>query len=126
VPPRAPHLRSIVFLGTGASTYIDMSSAARRLRVRTVRHYADRTVTEHAFALLLAAARDIARMDRDIQAGRWAASEGLKLAGRTLGVVGVGGVGGGHARHCLEPVGHTRACRQSPPNSIRFSPGRMR
>src|SRR5262249_39988608 len=27
---RALHLRSIVFLGTGASTYIDMSSAARR------------------------------------------------------------------------------------------------
>src|SRR5262249_43342438 len=36
----ATHLRSIVFLGTGASTYIDMSSAARRgIRVRRVRHY---------------------------------------------------------------------------------------
>src|SRR5262245_41466765 len=34
---RAPHLRSIVFLGTGASTYIDMRAAARRsIRVRTV------------------------------------------------------------------------------------------
>jgi D-3-phosphoglycerate dehydrogenase len=96
---RSPHLRSIVFLGTGASTYIDMSSAARRhIRVRTVRHYADRTIAEHAFALLLSAARDIARMDRDIRAGRWSASEGLELAGRTLGVVGVGGVGSQMAR----------------------------
>jgi len=96
---RAMHLRSIVFLGTGASTYIDMSSAARRdIRVRTVRHYADRTVAEHAFALLLSAARDIARMDRDIRAGRWSASEGFELAGRTLGVVGVGGVGSQMAR----------------------------
>jgi D-3-phosphoglycerate dehydrogenase len=96
---RATHLRSIVFLGTGASTYIDMSSAARRgIRVRTVRHYADRTVAEHALALLLSAARDIARMDRDIRAGRWSASEGLELAGRTLGVVGVGGVGAQMAR----------------------------
>jgi D-3-phosphoglycerate dehydrogenase len=76
-----------------------MSSAARRdIRVRTVRHYADRTVAEHAFALLLAAARDIARMDRDIRAGRWSASEGLELAGSTLGVVGVGGVGSQMAR----------------------------
>ena len=91
---RALHLRSIVFLGTGASTYIDMSSAARRhIRVRRVHHYADRTVAEHAFALLLSAARDIARMDRDIRAGRWSASEGFELAGRTLGVVGVGGAG---------------------------------
>ena len=95
----ATHLRSIVFLGTGASTYIDMSSAARRgIRVRRVRHYADRTIAEHAFALLLSAARDIARMDRDIRAGRWSASEGLELAGRTLGVVGVGGVGSQMAR----------------------------
>ena len=96
---RAAHLRSIVFLGTGVSTYIDMSAAARRgIHVRGVRHYADRTVAEHAFALLLSAARDIARMDRDIRSGRWSASEGLELAGRTLGVVGVGGVGSEMAR----------------------------
>jgi D-3-phosphoglycerate dehydrogenase len=96
---RATQLRSIVFLGTGASTYVDMSAAARRgIRVRTVRQYADRTVAEHAFALLWSAARDIARMDRDIRAGRWSASEGLELAGRTLGVVGVGGVGSEMAR----------------------------
>jgi D-3-phosphoglycerate dehydrogenase len=96
---QATHLRSIVFLGTGASTYIDMSSAARRgIRVRSVRHYADRTVAEHAFALLCSAARDIARMDRDIRRGCWSAREGLELAGRTLGVVGVGGVGSEMAR----------------------------
>ena len=96
---RAPALRSIVFLGTGASSYIDFDAAARRnIRVRPVRHYADRTVAEHAFALLLAATRDIARMDRDIRAGCWSASEGIELAGRTLGVVGLGGVGSQMAR----------------------------
>jgi D-3-phosphoglycerate dehydrogenase / 2-oxoglutarate reductase len=96
---RAKHLRSIVFLGTGASTYVDMSAAARRsICVRTVRNYADRTVAEHAFALLWSAARDIARMDRDIRRSRWSASERLELAGRTLGVVGVGGVGAQMAR----------------------------
>jgi D-3-phosphoglycerate dehydrogenase / 2-oxoglutarate reductase len=90
----APALRSIVFLGTGATSYIDMGSATRRdIRVRAVRHYADRTVAEHALALLLSAARDIARMDRDIRAGAWSASEGIELGERTLGVVGLGGVG---------------------------------
>ncbi len=90
----APHLRSIVFLGTGASSYIDLGAAKRLdVRVRTIRGYGDRTVAEHAFALLLMAARDGARMDREIRAGVWSTREGLELKGRTLGLVGLGGVG---------------------------------
>ena len=88
------HLRSIVFLGTGASSYIDVTAAERRnIRIRTVKGYGDRTVAEHAFALLLSAAREVARMDRDVRAGCWSASEGVELQGRTLGVIGLGGVG---------------------------------
>jgi D-3-phosphoglycerate dehydrogenase len=94
-----PGIRSIVFLGTGASSYIDLTAAARLgIRVRTVRGYGDRTVAEHAFALLLAAARGIARMDRDLRDGVWSASQGLELAGRTLGLLGLGGVGAEMAR----------------------------
>lgn len=94
-----PGMRSIVFLGTGASSYIDLSAAARLgIHVRTVRGYGDRTVAEHAFALLLAAARGLARMDRDLRAGVWSAPEGLELAGRTLGLLGLGGVGAEMAR----------------------------
>ena len=78
----APLLRSIVFLGTGAASYVDLAAADRRgIRVRTIRGYGDRTVAEHAFALLLAAARDIAAMDRDLRAGRWSVSEGIELRG---------------------------------------------
>ena len=57
----APKLQSIVFLGTGASSYVDMAAAARRgIAVRVVRNDGDRTIFEHAFGLLLAAARDFA------------------------------------------------------------------
>jgi D-3-phosphoglycerate dehydrogenase / 2-oxoglutarate reductase len=95
----ATKLRSIVFLGTGASSRIDLDAANRRdIRVRTMRRYGDRTVAEHAFALLLAAARDVARMDRNVRAGCWAPSEGVELAGRTLGIVGLGGIGSEMAR----------------------------
>lgn len=95
----APHLKSVVFLGTGATSYIDVAAAERLgIRVRVVRGYGDRTVAEHAFGLLLAAARDTARMDRGIRAGRWSASLGVELAGRTLGLVGLGGVGSEMAR----------------------------
>jgi D-3-phosphoglycerate dehydrogenase len=90
----APLLRSIVFLGTGASSYVDMEEAARRgIAVRTVKNYGDRTIAEHAFGLLLAAARGFARMDRDIRSGIWVRQEGVEVEGKTLGVVGVGAIG---------------------------------
>lgn len=90
----APLLRSIVFLGTGASSYVDMAEAERRgIAVRIVRNYGDRTIAEHAFGLLMAAARDFARMDRDVRAGTWEPREGIELGGKTLGVVGTGPIG---------------------------------
>ena len=96
---KLPALRSIVFLGTGASSYIDMEAAAHHgICVRTIRGYGDRTVAEHAFALLMAAARDVARMDRDLRAGRWDAREGIELKGATLGLIGLGGIGSEMAR----------------------------
>lgn len=95
----APSLRSIVFLGTGASSYIDMEAArARGIPVRTVPGYGDRAVAEHAFALLLAAARDVAVMDRELRSGIWSPREGLELGGKTLGVVGLAGIGREMAR----------------------------
>jgi len=90
----APRLKSIIFLGTGASSYIDVDAAERLgIRVRTVRGYGNRTVAEHAFGLLLAAARDTARMDREMRAATWSPSEGIELEGRILGLVGLGGIG---------------------------------
>jgi len=89
-----PGLRLIVFLSTGAASYIDVADAARRgIRVRNVTAYGDRTIAEHAFALMLAAARDLAVMDREIRAGRFVPRPGVELAGRRLGLVGLGGTG---------------------------------
>jgi D-3-phosphoglycerate dehydrogenase len=91
---RCPSLRSIVFLGSGASSYIDVETAASLgIAVRTVPGYGDRAVAEHAMALLLAAARQVARMDRMVREGRWETLEGLELEGKRLGVIGTGGIG---------------------------------
>ena len=89
-----PSLRCIVFLGTGAASYIDLEAAKQRgIRVRAYGGYGDQSVAEHAIALMLAAGRGIARMDREIRAGRWEPLNGIELAGRTLGVIGTGGIG---------------------------------
>jgi D-3-phosphoglycerate dehydrogenase len=90
----APALRSVIFLGTGASSYVDMATAGERgIRVRIIKGYGDRSVAEHAFALMLAAARQVAAMDRAMHAGEWAQMDGIELEGKTLGVLGTGGTG---------------------------------
>ena len=87
-------LRVIVFLGTGISSWVDLPAAERLgIRVRRVLAYADRTVAEHALALAFACVRRVAAMDREIRAGVWRADALFELAGKTLGVVGLGGIG---------------------------------
>jgi D-3-phosphoglycerate dehydrogenase / 2-oxoglutarate reductase len=88
------HLKAIVFLGTGAASYIDLAAAERQgIRVRAYGGYGDQSVAEHAVALMFAAARRLAAMDRAIREGHWEPLNGIELAGRTLGVVGTGGIG---------------------------------
>ena len=89
-----PSLRSIVFLGTGAASFIDLAAAERLgIRVRNYSGYGDQSVAEHAVALMFAAARQVATMDRAVRAGQWEALDGIELAGKVLGVVGTGGIG---------------------------------
>jgi D-3-phosphoglycerate dehydrogenase len=87
-------LKAIVFMGTGASSYVDMDAAERLgIRVRTISGYGDRTVAEHAVALMFAAARKVAEMDRALRGGIWETRDSVELAGKTLGVIGTGGIG---------------------------------
>ena len=91
---RCPGLRHLVFLGTGASSFIDVDAAARLgVAVHTIKGYGDTTVAEHTITLALAAAREVARMDREVRAGQWRQLAGMQLRGKTLGVIGLGGIG---------------------------------
>ena len=52
----APQLRRIIFLGTGASSYIDLGAAQRLgIAVDTIGGYGDQAVAQHAIALALSA-----------------------------------------------------------------------
>jgi len=89
-----PTLHALLFMGTGVASYIDVCRAQQRgLRIVTTPGYADQSVAEHAFALMLAGARHIVQMDRDVRAGRWTPIAGIQLKGRKVAVVGLGGIG---------------------------------
>ena len=58
-------LAHIVFLGTGASSYMDVPALnALGIEVHTIKGYGDTAVAEHTMALMFACCRDLARMDR--------------------------------------------------------------
>ena len=87
-------LRHIVFLGTGAGSYMEVPALnALGVTVHTIKGYGDTAVAEHTIALMFACARDVARMDRAVRAGSWGPLEGAQLLGKTLGVIGLGGIG---------------------------------
>ena len=91
---QCPQLKHIVFLGTGAASYMNVAElAARGVKVHTIKGYGDTAVAEHTIALMFAAARDVARMDREVRGGVWTPQEGVQLLGKTLGVIGLGGIG---------------------------------
>jgi len=91
---RCDALKHIVFLGTGPASYMNLAElAARGIVVHTIRNYGDTAVAEHTIALLLASCRDVARMDREVRSGTWVPHEGVQLLGKTLGVIGLGGIG---------------------------------
>ena len=91
---RCDALKHIVFLGTGPASYMNLADlAARGIKVHSIRNYGDTAVAEHSIALMFAACREIARMDREVRDGTWVPHEGVQLLGKTLGVIGLGGIG---------------------------------
>jgi D-3-phosphoglycerate dehydrogenase len=96
---RCSGLKHIVFLGTGAASFVDLAAAQRLgIKVSTIGGYGDTTVAEHAMGLVFAAARHIATMHGIVRSGGWRPMQGMELKGKTLGVVGLGGIGREMAR----------------------------
>ena len=99
---RCDSLRHVVFLGTGARSYMDPEAlAGLGIQVHIIKGYGDTAVAECAIGLLFAAARGFAAMDRGLREGQWLRTEGRQLTGKTLGLVGFGGIAAEVARLAL-------------------------
>jgi D-3-phosphoglycerate dehydrogenase len=95
-------LKHVVFLGTGARSYMNPEQLVELgIEVHLIRGYGDTAVAECAVALMWAAARGLAQMDREMRAGNWLRDDGMQLTGKTLGLIGFGGIAKEVARIAL-------------------------
>src|ERR1700755_2933107 len=95
-------LKHVVFLGTGARSYMNPEELAELgITVHLIKGYGDTAVAECAIALMWEAARGLAQMDREMRAGNWLRDDGMQLTGKTLGLIGFGGIAAEVARIAL-------------------------
>ena len=102
VARRCRGLKHVVFLGTGARSYMNPEELSELgIEVHLIKGYGDTAVAECAIALMWAAARGIAQMDREMRASNWLREDGMQLTGKTLGLIGFGGIAAEVARIAL-------------------------
>lgn len=99
----APKLKVISGFGVGYD-YVDVPEATRRgILVCNTPGTLTETTADHTWALLMAAARNVARADRFVRSRSWTKYEpalllGAEVTGATLGIVGLGAIGSAVAR----------------------------
>jgi D-3-phosphoglycerate dehydrogenase / 2-oxoglutarate reductase len=99
VAKKCAGLKHVVFLGTGARSYMNPEELAELgIEVHLIKGYGDTAVAECAIALMWEAARGIARMDREMRVGNWLREDAMQLTGKTLGLIGFGGIAAEVAR----------------------------
>ena len=115
VARRCSGLKHVGFLGTGARSYMNPEELAELgIDVHLIKGYGDTAVAESAIALMWAAARGLAQMDREMRAGNWLREDGMQLTGKTLGLIGFGGIAAEVARIALGSGMRVIAWNRSP------------
>jgi D-3-phosphoglycerate dehydrogenase / 2-oxoglutarate reductase len=115
VAGRCNGLKHVVFLGTGARSYMNPEELGELgIEVHLIKGYGDTAVAECAIALMWAAVRGIAQMDREMRNGNWLREDGMQLTGKTLGLIGFGGIAAEVARIALGSGMRVIAWNRSP------------
>lgn len=91
----APSLRVISKHGSGTDTIDKEAAKARGIEVVAAVGANAAAVAEQALALLMACAKSVVQLNARMHSGHWdkATHKSLELAGRTVGVVGLGAIG---------------------------------
>jgi phosphoglycerate dehydrogenase-like enzyme len=94
---RLPRLKLIASTGSRNAS-IDVAAAKERGIEVTATGYGSSPTVELTWALILASARHIVRESAAVRGGGWQETIGEDLAGKVLGVIGLGKIGGQVAR----------------------------
>jgi D-3-phosphoglycerate dehydrogenase len=92
---KAPRLRVVGRAGVGVDN-IDLDEATKRgILVMSTPGGSSVSVAEHTFALLLALVRQLPKFDASMREGKWEkSSSGAEVRGKTIGLIGLGRIGG--------------------------------
>jgi phosphoglycerate dehydrogenase-like enzyme len=90
---RLPSLELLALTGRN-SGHVDVDAATARGILVTETTGSGASAIEHTIALILATIRRIPQEDRAMRQGRWQTGFGLELQGKTLGILGLGRIGG--------------------------------
>jgi phosphoglycerate dehydrogenase-like enzyme len=89
---RLPALRHLAMTGRNTG-HVDVGEATRRGILVTATEGSAASAPEHTIGLMMAVVRRIPQEDRALREGRWQESVGVELAGKTLGILGLGRIG---------------------------------
>ena len=90
---RLPALDLLAITGRN-SGHVDVPAATRRGVLVVETGGSGVSAIEHTIGMILAVVRHLPQEDRAMRTGRWQTTVGIDLAGKTLGVVGLGRIGG--------------------------------
>jgi D-3-phosphoglycerate dehydrogenase len=97
----APKLKVVSAHGVGVD-HIDVEAAARHgVIVANCPGTNDQAVADLAIGLMIAIARKIPSVDRELRRGHWGRHGGSELWNKTLGLIGLGRIGRGVAKRAL-------------------------
>ena len=108
-----PELRLVVRYGVGYDIVDVRAARERGVWVANIPDYGTEEVAVHALSMALSLLRHLPLYDRDVRAGRWhSTSTGPlhRLKNSTLGVVGLGRIGGTFALRASPWFGRTLGC----------------
>lgn len=98
---RCPELRTISKWGIGIDGIDLVAAAANGITVTNTPGVFDDEVADVALAYVTMLARGLHVIDRGVHAGYWPKPAGRSLRGRTLGIIGLGGIGRALATRAL-------------------------
>ncbi len=98
---QASALKVISKFGTHVDNIDVDVAAAKGIPVAFTPGVTHPAVAELTLGLMFALLRGIPQMDRDIRNGKWTSVTGIELMGKTLGIVGLGGIGKEVAKRAL-------------------------